>query len=97
MEKQTSKDFTLAELIIAAASREIKDYEVIFAGVGLPCVGAQVAVLTHAPHSEIVTECGVFGGEARRIILGIGDNACGERAKSQGALWRAFSDQQAGL
>lgn len=91
------KDYTLADLMVAATSKEINNWEVIFAGVGISCLGAQVAMLTHAPHSEIVTECGVFGAEARRLILGIGDNACGERAKSQGALWRAFSDQQAGL
>jgi glutaconate CoA-transferase subunit B len=97
MEKQSNKDYTLTELMVVAASREINDWEIVFAGVGIPCLSAQLSTLTHAPHSEIVNESGVFGGEARRIILGIGDNACGERAKIQGALWRAFSDQQVGL
>jgi len=91
------KNYTSAELKAVATSREINDWEIIFAGVGIPCLGAQLAIFTHAPNSEVVTECGVFGSRARRIMLGIGDNACGERAKSQGALWRAFSDQQAGL
>jgi glutaconate CoA-transferase subunit B len=89
-------DYTSAELMIAATSREINDGEVIFAGVGIPCLGAQVALLTRATHADIVLECGVFGSRARRIILGIGDNACGEGAKTQGALWRTFSDMQAG-
>jgi glutaconate CoA-transferase subunit B len=91
-----SADYTSAEMMIAATGREIKDGEVIFAGVGIPCLGAQVALLTRAPNANIVMECGVFGSRARRIILGIGDNACGEGAKIQGALWRTFSDMQAG-
>ncbi len=91
-----TESHTIGEFMIAAISREIKDWEIIFAGVGIPCLGAQVAIWTHAPHSEVVTECGVFGSRARRIILGIGDNACGEGATSQGTLWRSFADQQAG-
>jgi glutaconate CoA-transferase subunit B len=89
-------NYTPSELMVVATSREIKNGEIIFAGVGIPCLGAQVATLTHAPNANIVLEGGVFGSRARRIILGVADNACGEGAKAQGAQWRTFADLQGG-
>ncbi|NPV71176.1 MAG: glutaconate CoA-transferase [Firmicutes bacterium] len=92
-----AKDYSLQELLVAAAAREIKDGEKVFAGVGIPCLGAMVAQLTHARTAIIAVEAGCIGPSARRIILGIGDNPCMERALCTTSLWRLFSDQQNGF
>ncbi len=95
-EKQYAQDYTLQELLVAAAAREIRDREVVFVGVGIPCLGALVAKLTHAPNVVLTVESGCIGSTPYRLMLGIGDNACGENAICLSSLWRAFSDQQRG-
>jgi glutaconate CoA-transferase subunit B len=95
-EKKYAEDYTLQELLVAAAAREIKDREVVFVGVGIPCLGALVAKLTHAPNVILAVESGCIGPTPYRLMLGIGDNACLENAICVTSLWRAFSDQQRG-
>jgi glutaconate CoA-transferase subunit B len=95
-EKTYAEDYTLQELLVAAAGREIRDREVVFVGVGIPCLGALVAKLTHAPNVILAVESGCIGPTPYRLMLGIGDNACGENAICITSLWRAFSDQQRG-
>ncbi len=92
-----AKDYSLAELMVAVTSKEIKDGETVFAGVGLPCLGALTALLTHAPRAIIATEGGCIGPLPKRLMLGIGDNACVENAICATSLWRVFSDQQKGF
>ncbi len=94
--KEFAEDYTLQELLVAAAAREIKDREVVFVGVGIPCLGAVVAKLTHAPNVILAMESGGIGATPYRLVLGIGDNACGENAIYVTSLWRLFSDQQRG-
>ena len=92
-----STDYTLAELMIVASSREIRDGEMVFAGVGNPLLGALLAQKTHAPNAMIATEGGAINPRSKRVILGIGDNACGENASCIVPLWRLFADQQKGF
>lgn len=94
---ESASDYTFAELLVATAAREIKDGDVVFAGVGLPTLGALVAKLTHAPSATVAMESGSIGCLPYRIILGIGDNACIENAVCATSLWRLFSDQQRGF
>jgi glutaconate CoA-transferase subunit B len=94
--KEVAEDYTLQELLVAAAAREIKDREVVFVGVGIPCLGAVLAKMTHAPNSLLAMEAGGIGPVPCRLVLGIGDNACGENAIYVTSLWRLFSDQQRG-
>jgi len=91
-----AEEYTLQELLVAAAAREINDGEVVFAGVGIPCLGALVAKLTHAPNMLMVVESGCFGPKPYRLLLGIGDNSCLDNATCVSPLWRAFGDQQRG-
>lgn len=92
-----AQGYTLSEFLAAAAAREIRDGETIFAGVGLPCLGSMLAKLTHAPNCIIAMESGSIGAQPYRIILGIGDNPCVENAVMATSLWRLFSDQQRGF
>ena len=51
--------FTLGELMVAAAAREIRDGEVVFVGMRLPLIAFVVAKRTHAPNAIGLFENGV--------------------------------------
>lgn len=91
-----AKDYTLSELLAILAAKEIKDGETAFVGVGLPLLGGLLAQRTHAPNAIIAMESGSIGPQPKRLILGVGDNACIENAFYCTSLWRLFSDQQNG-
>lgn len=52
-------NFTLGELMVAAAAREIRDGEVVFVGMRLPLIAFVVAKQTHAPNCVGLFENGV--------------------------------------
>jgi glutaconate CoA-transferase, subunit B len=52
--------YTLNELMVAAAAREIKDGEVVFVGMRLPLIAFVVAKKTHAPNAVGLFENGVI-------------------------------------
>ena len=51
--------YTLSELMVAAAAREIRDGEVVFVGMRLPLIAFVVAKKTHAPNAIGLFENGV--------------------------------------
>src|SRR5215831_13163529 len=55
----TPSAYTLAELMVVAAAREIKDSEIVFVGMRLPLVAFVVAKKTHAPNAIGLFENGV--------------------------------------
>lgn len=97
MEKvKYAEDYNLSEFLVSASARELNDNETIFAGVGIPTLGALLAKVTHAKNAIIATECGGIGPQPKRIMLGIGDNPGVEDCLIATSLWRLFSDQQRG-
>ena len=52
--------YTLNELMVVAAAREIKDSEVVFVGMRLPLIAFVVAKKTHAPNAIGLFENGVI-------------------------------------
>src|SRR5512142_1004287 len=52
--------YTLSELMVAAAAREIRDGEVVFVGMRLPLIAFVVAKRTHAPRAIGLFENGVI-------------------------------------
>lgn len=97
MSGNEATDYTLTELLVATAARQIKDGDVVFVGVGIPGLAAGLAKLTHAPNIIMAMESGSIGSQPYRIVLGIGDNACVENSIYTTSLWRLFSDQQKGF
>ena len=66
--------YTQAELMVAAAAREIADQEVIFVGMRLPLLGFLLAKSTHAPNAVGIYELGlVRDSVAPEPILTMGD------------------------
>jgi glutaconate CoA-transferase, subunit B len=56
----TSEQYSLSELMVAAAAREISDREVVFVGMRLPLIAFVVAKKTHAPNAIGLFENGVI-------------------------------------
>jgi glutaconate CoA-transferase, subunit B len=54
------RDYTLGELMVASAAREIRDGEVVFVGMRLPLIAFVVAKKTHAPNAVGLFENGVI-------------------------------------
>jgi len=52
--------YTMSELMVAAAAREIKDGEVVFVGMRLPLIAFVVAKQTYAPNATGLFENGVI-------------------------------------
>src|SRR3954463_10050950 len=56
---EKSAAYTLGELMVAAAAREIKDGEIAFIGMRLPLIAFVVAKRTHAPNAVGLFENGI--------------------------------------
>lgn len=66
--------YTQAELMVAAAAREIADGDVVFVGMRLPLLGFQLAKKTHAPNAVGIYELGILRDTAvPEPILTMGD------------------------
>ena len=57
-----SPQYTMPELMVVAASREIRDGDVVFVGMRLPLLAFQLAKETHAPTAVGLFESGVLRG-----------------------------------
>src|SRR5437867_9581660 len=66
-------NYTPAEMMIVASSRQLAGERVCFVGVGPPNIACNLARRTVAPDLELVYESGVFGSNPARLPLSIGD------------------------
>ena len=69
-------DYTIAELILSRAAKEINDGEMIVIGAGIPTAAGVLAKRTHAPNLVILTEAGMLGMEPFKVPTHIGDPSC---------------------
>src|SRR5881296_505884 len=70
----SGQQFTLGELMVCAAAREIKDGEIVFVGMRLPLIAFVVAKQTHAPNAVGLFENGVIRTTpARELIYTMAD------------------------
>src|SRR5947209_15387001 len=61
--------YTLGELMVASAAREIRDHEVVFVGMRLPLIAFVVAKRTHAPNAVGLFETGVVRTTPSRELI----------------------------
>lgn len=86
-----SKPYTLDELLIIAVAKEIKDYENIILGVGLPTTAGAVAKALFAPHATLMMEAGLIDFVPLLPLNHIAD-ACAVRGFSYATdLFTAFT------
>ena len=71
------------ELMVAVASREIRDGDLVFVGMRLPILAYAVARSTHAPNARGLFEVGLMRDNAATEYLG----TMGDPPNVDGALW----------
>ena len=73
---------TASELLAILAARELKDGQVVFAGVGIPLLAATLAQRLHGPGLTILFEGGVIGAfiEPGKLPPSTNDQRCTKRA-----------------
>lgn len=96
IEYATPEEYWLADLMCCAASREVQDNEVVFAGTGLPMVAIMLAQKTHAPNLKLIFEAGTLDGRPPEIPTSVGDARCEMGASRSSGLYDAFSIAQRG-
>jgi glutaconate CoA-transferase subunit B len=84
-------EYTKTELMVVAASRELKDNEVVFVGIGLPNLAANLAKRTHAPNLVMIYESGVIGANPTRVPISIGDPALVSGSQSICSVFDVFA------
>jgi glutaconate CoA-transferase subunit B len=72
--------YTGAELMTIAASRELRNDDICFVGIGAPSSACNLARLTHAPRLVLVYESGTIGARPAILPLSIGDGELFESA-----------------
>jgi len=71
---EIATSYTMGELMVCAAAREIRDGEVVFVGMRLPLIAFVVAKKTHAPNAVGLFENGVIRNTpASELIYTMGD------------------------
>lgn len=66
-------DYSPSEMMASVASRELRDGEVVFVGIGLPNLACNLARATHAPNLVLIYESGAIGALPERLPVSIGD------------------------
>lgn len=84
-------DYTMTELMAVTAAREIKDGEIVFAGTGLPMLGAMLAQRTHAPSSCIIFEAGTVASQLAHLPMSVGDPRVLRGAATAAGLAEVFT------
>ncbi len=66
-------DYSMAELMIVAGSRQLRNDDVAVIGTGLPFLSAQLAKENHAPDMTIVVEGGQYDAHPDHVPYTVGD------------------------
>jgi glutaconate CoA-transferase subunit B len=83
--------YSLIELMAVAAAREIQDGDVVFAGTGLPMLGAMLAQRTHAPECCIIFEAGSLASRLEHLPMSVGDARAMRGAAMAAGLSEVFT------
>jgi glutaconate CoA-transferase subunit B len=97
MTNEYAKDYSYQELMVVAASRELKDHEIVLVGIGVPQLGALLAQKTHAPNLNVMYESGLIGTVPTRLTLSIGDPNLASRACEIISFYETFTFLQRGF
>ena len=62
---ETSREVTANELLAVMGSRELRDHQTVFTGVGAPMMASVLAQRLHAPRLTMVIEGGIIGPQWR--------------------------------
>jgi glutaconate CoA-transferase subunit B len=78
-------------MMVVAASRLLRDSDVVFVGIGQPNLACNLARRTHAPNLNMIYEAGVIGAQPSRLPLSIGDPCLVSGAASICSMYEIFA------
>ncbi len=87
----STSEYSATELMAVTAARQIRNGEVVFAGTGLPMLGAMLAQRTHAPDCVIVFEAGTVDSKLEHLPMSVGDPRSMRQAALAAGLNEIFS------
>jgi glutaconate CoA-transferase, subunit B len=90
-------EYTRKEMMVSLCAKEIRDFETVFIGVGIPLLSGMLALRSHAPSMTMIYEAGGIGAVSRRIPWTISDSPTTENALAATEMWRVMSDTQRGF
>jgi glutaconate CoA-transferase subunit B len=88
-----TSSYTAQELMVAVASREIRDGDLVFVGMRLPMLAYAVARNAHAPMARGLFEVGLMRDQPASAFLG----TMGDPPNVAGALWATRMSNVMGL
>ena len=92
-----AKPYSLNELLIVVTARQIKDYENIILGVGLPTAAGALAKTLHAPHANLMMESGIMDFKPLVQPAHIADAMCVQGWSWSTDLFTAFTTTYRGF
>jgi glutaconate CoA-transferase subunit B len=75
-------NYSANDMMVVSASRYLKDGSVVFIGIGLPSLAANLARKLHAPNISMIYESGTLDTKPERPPLSIGDDELSRTALS---------------
>ena len=84
-------NYSSSEMMAVAASRLLRDGDVVFVGIGLPNLACNLARRTHAPNINMIYEAGVIGAQPARLPLSIGDPTLVSGAAAVCSMYEIFA------
>ncbi len=78
--------YSNSEIMIITASKYVKDYDIVFAGTGMPIIAALFAQKTHAPNIAFIVETGPMAPEVVPTPLSVSDPRLMHKAVKHGSL-----------
>ena len=84
-------EYSTSEMMAVAATRQVRDGQVIFVGIGLPFLAAILAKRTHAPRAVLLCESGIIDGDPGRLPLSVADPALVDGAASIATMLDYFN------
>jgi glutaconate CoA-transferase, subunit B len=87
-------DYTLREMMVIMAAREIKDGDIVFCGTGISMLAAMAAKHINAPNSVIFFETGAVDSQLEEVPMAVADSRVMLGAAVNGSLTDAFGYMQ---
>lgn len=84
-------DYNANELMVCQASRQLRDGDVVFVGIGLPNMACNLARRLHAPDLILLYESGAVGATPKRLPVSIGDPALVTNSLSVCSMFDIFN------
>jgi len=84
-------DYTSKEMMIVAASKELKDGEKVLVGIGLPMLAAVLSKKTRAPNLTLMFEPGIIDANMTKVPYAVGDPSIVKGSAAIVGLYEMFA------